>query len=492
VSGIATLSRRQSIATIGTLSAIIAFYAWTAATSEWPARPAPANGFYYSYLARAFLAGQVHLLVQPNPQLLALADPYDPVQNQPYRLHDAVFFQGKYYLYYGPTPALVLFVPFRALTGLDCTEPLAVTVFCSIGLVYAFLIVQFLTRRYLPETPFTLLLAAAPAMGFGTAVPFLLRRPLHYEVAISCGYAFVLASVYHYLIGALGERFRWRQVALGSLLLGLAGGARFPTLAAGLVPLVLGAYTMAMMSRSRPSVRRYAAILLAFFGPVALCVLLLGLYNYIRFGSWTEFGIRYTLQGYQSPQTYKFYSLARLPAGLFYYLLAPPAFSAEFPFVTLAPARYLSPPPDFYLEPVGGLLPDSPLTIILLLSPAALLFFRRERLALYLVCAALLVIGIELLLLYGVSAGTMRYEVDFAAFLLVPALLLWFGALNALKPDSERRALAGMAFGALLLATVIFNTAFSIVGYYDNLKRGEPAVYEAIHDVFRPLERLLR
>ncbi len=202
--------------------------------------------------------------------------------------------------------------------------------------------------------------------------------------------------------------------------------------------------------------------------------------------------MRYTLQGYQSAQTYKFYSAARVPAGLFYYLITPPAFSADFPFVTLSPKQYLQPPRDYFLETVGGLLPDSPVTIGLLLSPVALLYFRRDRVPLYLVGVASLIIGFVLLMLYCLSAGTMRYEVDFATFFLIPALLLWFGALNSLKADSERRALAGLAFGILVLGTVAFNGAFSLVGYGDDLKNGDPPAYEAIHEVFRPLEWFLR
>ena len=56
------------------------FYAWTANASETPASVgSPPN--YYGMLAQAFLNGQTSLLTQPSPELLALADPYDPEAN---------------------------------------------------------------------------------------------------------------------------------------------------------------------------------------------------------------------------------------------------------------------------------------------------------------------------------------------------------------------------------------------------------------------------
>jgi hypothetical protein len=480
-------SRRRRVSIGCSLAILVAFYFWTATTSEWPGRPGKNLGYYNVQLANAFLAGQMHLLIPPSPALLALPDPYDPVQNQPYRLHDAVLFDGKYYLYYGPTPALVLFGPFRALTGLDFTEPLAVALFCSIGLVHAFLLVQFLCLRFLPRTPFAMVLAAIPALGFGNVAPFLLRRPLHYEVAISAGYAFVFAGLYYLTAGALGSRFRRAYVAVGSLLLGLAGGARFPMLGAGLVALALAGNAIAR--RRDRALSDHVLTCLAFFGPVSVCVGLLGLYNWLRFGSWTEFGISYTLQGGESARTYAFYNVARMPAGLLYYLLVPPRFLAQFPFIVLQPHYYRSPPPGYYLEPVAGILTHVPLVGILVLWPVWLKRWLPGGLGL--VAGASLAVGLVLLGLFCLAAGTMRYEVDFATFLLVPALLLWCSAVNALGQTGVSRVLVVSSFSLLLAVTVVFNTAFSLVGYYDNLKSGSPQIYEAIHEAFRPLERWL-
>src|SRR5580698_3740741 len=87
---------------------------------------------HYEYLVDGFLAGHTSLSVKPDPALLALADPYSPSQNGPWRLWDASLYQGRFYLYFGPTPVLLL-LPWRFLTGHHLPERLAVAAFAVLG-----------------------------------------------------------------------------------------------------------------------------------------------------------------------------------------------------------------------------------------------------------------------------------------------------------------------------------------------------------------------
>ena len=89
------------------IAAVLCIWYFAAAV---PLRHLPQHR-YYNLLADAFRAGQTSLLVTPSPELLALPNPYDPAQNAALRLHDATLYRGRYYLYFGPTPALVLFLP---------------------------------------------------------------------------------------------------------------------------------------------------------------------------------------------------------------------------------------------------------------------------------------------------------------------------------------------------------------------------------------------
>src|ERR1041385_1227713 len=69
---------------------------------------------YYNLLVRGFRAGQLSLQEEVPPGLAQLADPYDPTANAvywafPHRMLDLSYYKGRLYLYFGITPALVLF-----------------------------------------------------------------------------------------------------------------------------------------------------------------------------------------------------------------------------------------------------------------------------------------------------------------------------------------------------------------------------------------------
>jgi hypothetical protein len=482
------LSWPQKAVIAAALAAIALFYGWTAFTSGVPVWPAPRAQGYSNHIARAFRAGQLNLLVTPRPELLALADPYDPAQNAPYRMHDAILFKNKYYLYYGPVPALLVFLPFRAITGLEMQEPPVVAAFSILALVFEWLLLRRLTRRYLPETPFWLTLAAVPALGFGNELAFQLRRPVHYEIALAAGQAFVFASAYCFVLGGLGERVRRGYLLLGSLLLGLAVGSRFPMIAGGLVPAVLAA-SLILTRWKQDAMRSHLVTALCCFAPFGACVFLLGLYNYLRFDSWTQFGLVYTLQDWRSARTYPFISFSHVAPGLYYYLLVPVHVVSTFPFFFLDPTYFMTRPDEYFVDVIGGLLPVVPLVGILLFAPAYVAAHWRRKRALFVACATSLGCGLAIFALYVFWAATMRYETDFATFVLIPSLLLWFGVITMLQPGDRRRRLVAGAFVVLCAATVTINAAISITGPYNNLYQANPATYEAIHGVFRPLER---
>src|SRR5262249_41727877 len=88
------------------------------------------NGGFYNHLGRALSAGHLYLPLEPSPELLALADPWDPRRNASLGTLDLVLYNRRYYLYHGPTPALILFTPYRLITGHDLPEAFAAFLFC--------------------------------------------------------------------------------------------------------------------------------------------------------------------------------------------------------------------------------------------------------------------------------------------------------------------------------------------------------------------------
>ena len=100
--------------------------------------------------------------------------------------------------------------------------------------------------------------------------------------------------------------------------------------------------------------------------PVAAGAVLIGTYNYLRFGAWLEFGQRFQLTRANYRATPHLFQLANAAPGLFSYLLRPIAFHNMFPFVGALPGDRLFPRfiglPEHYEfnEPIAGLLLVTP------------------------------------------------------------------------------------------------------------------------------------
>ncbi|MGA2139046.1 MAG: hypothetical protein ABSH14_09320, partial [Verrucomicrobiia bacterium] len=114
---------------------------------------------YYNLLVQGFRAGQLSLKKEVPPGLAQLAAPYDPAVNlldqlPPYRLNDLSRYHGRLYLYFGVTPALILFWP-------------------MLGALW---------RRYFAEVSVGVVAACVLALGLATGAPMLLSQADVYEV----------------------------------------------------------------------------------------------------------------------------------------------------------------------------------------------------------------------------------------------------------------------------------------------------------------------
>ena len=470
------------------LLVVLAFYVWTATSSGNPIRFDTNDPGYFNQLTDGFLDGQLSLPTRPPPGLLALRDPYDPDANEVYRqqVHDLSLYHGRYYLYWGPTPVLTLFLPWRILPVGELPQNLAVVVYAFVGLIFSVLLMRFLVRRFVPDAPTWQLAAGAGALAFGNVAPWMLRRPLQYEVAIAAGSCFLFAGLFLLLTGALAERRSQWRLAAGSLCLGLAVGARPDLVLAGPAVLAVWLYLLRSENVVGWGARVWAAI--APVGPFLVVLALLLVYNRARFGSFFEFGERYQLAGVEVAKKDAF-NLAYVVPGLYYYLLAPVRWSLAFPYF------FLPPPPGFPghvprgytgVEATGGLIFTTPIVLALLGLPFALR--RRFPRELAWTLAGLAALGLALvgLLAFALWGATMRYEADFAPLLIVVAVVGWIAAS---RRGRARRAVAPAGMVAIAYG-IIVAVAISLTGYADSLRNMRPATYQALEDVTSPLPTL--
>jgi hypothetical protein len=454
------------------LVALLAAYRWLAAPGQNLLADAGAGDAYYNLLIRGFRSGHLSLDAPVAPALLALPDPYDPGQNAPYRLLDASLYRGKYYLYFGPAPALLLYGPWHLLTGHYLSDAQAGWLAGSGGLLAGCALLAGIRRRYFPGIGAIAWIAALLAWGALTLVPLLLRRLGVWEVAIATGFAAsALAALA--LFHAFHSRREQLWLACASAACGLAIAAR-PTYALGGLAL-LGPVWIAWR-RPAGAGRDRGWRLAAAVVPAALIVAGLLTYNGLRFGNPLEFGERYQLSGtYESHLRH--FSPSYLGFNLRAYLLAAAQLSPYFPFVRV-PALPAAPPGHQGIEDPYGLLPNVP---FLLLACAAVWACRQrpglKAFLLSLVAGALPVAGV--VLLFGLASN--RYMVDFTPPIVIGSVIgFWQGT-------TRLTGWPGRAFrltSAALLAWSLGFVFFASVRHNELLRQNQPRVYQRLAHVF--------
>ena len=443
---------------------------------------------YYGQLADSFLHGRLSLMTPPKPELLALKDPYDPALNVRYRFHDASLYRGKYYLYFGPVPALFLHIPFHWLTGVWPSDAAAVTMFLVVGTAFWLAVFHAGIGNWFPDIGPIWTLLGGLAIAFCSTGPFVLSRPKVYEVCLSASYCFV--AIFFYMFQrAVVQGPTGRNLALAGMALALAVGCRPPV---GLIAPLAAAILWRRFTGDRASLRHNARRLAAFAIPLATVGVLLAVYNYLRFDNPLQFGTSYQL-ALMKTRSLAWFSAARIPTGLYYYLWFGPQASLKFPFVMAVPTAIPGPAqPPPYVEPVIGILRLYPFLTALLVLPFAVSRAVKNRPGLLPALIALVGAGLmELMLLCCFAGYTMRYELEFVPPLVVASVL----GISALRcsPSSWRwiRVLVAPA----LVAGALQGFLLGFTGYGDmwgpSYEWRHPGAVAAIQARLSPIENRL-
>ena len=477
-----------------------AFFVWTTVSDGLAWHFGQRQTDYYNLLVDGFLDGHLSLKQEVPAALLQCADPYDPAQRPAgVALHDASLYQGKYYIYYGVVPTALLMLPFRLLTGVAL--PVAAAVLLLVGLTYGtslWLLAEW-RRRFFPRCGPGMQFLFGLAMGTAACFPLLLRRHSMYELPIASG-AFCNLAALLFLTWALSEsRRRVVNLAACSLAWGLAIGSR-PTYI--LVPLGL-LVTAAILAKEESAAggaqpRRARQIMLAAVLPIAVVGCLLALYNYLRFGNPTEFGVRYILSGVHETEIEHF-RLRYVPINIWGYFLSAGTWGRYFPFFTPAALPAHLPYQYYPMDFPFGLLPQVPfigLAVGLIIAPrtgaAGAQRWTLRRLVLVLAWTATAVIGIVLCF----YAATARYLGDMAPTLTLMACLGTMALLeHAQQSWSKVKVLATKIVVTVLVAFSVGCVAVASMLIYDRLRAFNPELQlrlaRAANAPVHLLERLL-
>jgi hypothetical protein len=364
----ASPSRAAALAAVCLGVIVVTIYVWFVSVGRWIDWPKNTN--YYDKLAAGFSHGQPYLLEKPDPALARLADPYDFVSRG--RIHilwDVSYFDGKYFLYWGPAPALVL-MGVHLFTSQPIGDEVLVFSFVTGTFLFSTLLILNLRRRLYPNLDWKYVPPAIIIAGFANPLPWLLNRPAIYEAAISGGQLFLLAGLYFCLTALEGQPGRYWKLALASLCWVGAMSSRL-TLAPATFFLTAMAGLYVMTHSDRRAGRCTAALALGLPMGAGLAGLLW--YNKIRFNAWFEFGLRYSLTGLNYHKYYsEAFSLANFLPNFNNYLINPFRTLTIFPYIKPDWGGrllffYFKSPAHYFSEQVSGLIPTLPFVLFALI-----------------------------------------------------------------------------------------------------------------------------
>lgn len=294
-------------------------------------------------LVDAFEAGQVSLLETPPQELLELENPYDYLTRQSKGisyLWDHVLFEGKYYSYYGIGSVLTLFLPYHMITGKYFSSLLASFIYSIIGIVFLTLTYFVFIKRFFPKISNGIATAGLVIVQASSFIWYLMIRGDIYELAQTSGFAFLMSGAFFLLSsGVIGKGKVSRvKICISTVLLSIAVLCR-AVLALYCVVALLFIYAgvkKIVKTSENPTFKANKKPIITFLLAALLPFVLIGsvqmVYNYLRFGSVFEFGIKYSLT--INDFTHIQFHIPIMLIAFYNYLFTVPKVSTVFPFIT--------------------------------------------------------------------------------------------------------------------------------------------------------------
>jgi hypothetical protein len=491
--------RRNSIYCLAGLPFIlvIIIYIWFISAGEWTSWPQTATYNYESKLATAFQNGHLYLEDTPSQQLLALPDPYrlSTRKNIPF-IWDASLYKGKYYLYWGPTPAIVL-LAIRLIFGSGeiGDNYLVFGFICGLFLAMCLLIVR-IWDRYFAYLPKWMLLISIFMVGLAPPLTWMLNRPEIYEAAIASGQFFLLGGLYLSFLALDRDKISSWLLCLASMFWGLAIGSRTSLVFSVLFLIFSTSLWVGLNRNSLKLSGRFVQIMMALLLPISLVGAGLGWYNWVRFGSILEFGYRYQLTLLELPKRYgEIFSSTYIVPNLFNYFLNPFLLTDKFPFIIPQYGQhYFGPrinfPRIYFSESVTGLVYTLPMMVFAMIPLLMLLKNKisnggmEQKLLNWLQYCLIGITIIGFVILLAFFFATMRYLADVVpAVTLLCVLGFWQGFEYLARHQLIRRIYSGLLI-CLVAVSIILNNLLAISSYQERFWATNPSLMEQLNRLF--------
>lgn len=408
-------------------------------------------------LVDSFLKGQVSILEKPTDAFLTIKDPYVPANRAGYYyLWDHVFYNNQYYSYYGITPVIFVFLPFKVLTGYYLYDGHAVLIFSLITTLFLSLTYFKLIKKKFENLPLFLQISGFIILFMSCGILSNIVRPAFYEVATSCAFLCMSIALYHFVTSNIltdKNNIKTNHLLFSSIWLSLAVLARATYALYAICAVIILAITFMQIKKNLNS-KQMSNYILKSIIPFVVIGSIQCIYNYLRFGNILEFGIKYSLTINDFTKT-KFH--ASLGFNSFYnFLFAFPTLSDSLYFVkpnalTFGSSGY------YFFETYSaiGLFNRVPILYMLFYLPFMKTDMKIKDKLIFTLKYILpcVIMPLLLVILTWESGFAIRYYSDFAPLMLLFILFIFFDKYEmfASKNDLSSVKVLSIIIGVTLL-----------------------------------------
>ena len=251
----------------------------------------------YDRMGDALLQGRLYIdNGDIDPALEAMENPYDTKKRERLgvKYHwDEAYYNHHYYMYFGVVPTIILFIPFKLLTGTALLSYQATQIFAAFTIIGLFYLFYLYCKNYFQKFPFSLYLLFSSALSI-LSISYSIAFPALYCTAIVSGICMMVWSIVCFFKSMqLKEESKCNLfLFLGAVLGALAFGCRPPVALANIVVfVVISEILQTCLLERKVKIEKILLILV----PYLVIGIMLMLYNYARFDNVFEFGQSYQL-----------------------------------------------------------------------------------------------------------------------------------------------------------------------------------------------------
>lgn len=455
---------------------------------------------YYTQLAEAFSKGNLFVDQQPGRALMEVADPYDPAGRTPFNdeVWDLSLYKGKLYLYWGPVPALLM-TPIQIISHKKITDNYPVFFFSAGLLIFNSLIILKLWRNFFPGVPAGNVFICIPLIGLIMPVLWAMNIPNVYEAAIGAGQLFLMGGIY-FSISIFEKRSSssGRNLFMAGLFWACSVGSRAVNVVSVIFLAALVAFWITKKLPKPINWKKYFRAITPLFIPLIAGAIAIGWYNWARFDSPLEFGLRYQITIVNlNKEASLVFSPDYFFLNLYSYIFHPYEIISRFPFIQPAIAFdtlqkfNIALPQMYYAGRVTGLLFSAPFLVLGLvhLLPINKISGKNDlshtdqqsyHFVILLFAGTFFLGFISILFLFF---GQTRYLVDVISQITLLAIIgYWQIISGSLILKSTQSNIFRLLANALIVITICTSILLAFSSETSRMEKFNPQLFEKINN----------